>query len=92
MSKPKYIVMGDPPSGLSHSVVDDINSFICIAKNFKKAYEMAMFLGSIKNPDLSYRQALSRYKDDEHVFLNEQGDDTYAEDSGRVLITRVNEY
>ena len=88
MSKPLFYVLGKNFEE-SDSVVNDINRSMCTCRNFKKAYEMALFFGEIKNPDLTYRQALTKYKEDESVYIKEKGT---GEEGNEGLITRINLY
>lgn len=89
MSKPLFFIMGNKLEE-SDSVVNDINNAMATAKTFKKAYEMALFLSDIRNPDLSYRRALNKYKEDECVKIREK--DTSEADGWMAMITRINLY
>lgn len=90
MSKKNFLVMADapPPEGV-YSVVKDVESSVCTARNFKKAYEMACFLGKIAEPNYTYRQALTRFNDAGYVYIGEKGKPEKEEIS---LITTVNHY
>lgn len=89
MSKPLFLIIGNKLEE-GDSVVNSINAGMATAKTFKKAYEMALFLGDIKKPNLSYRRALNAYKGEEHVYLREEG--TAEEEEYSSLITRINLY
>lgn len=92
MSKTVFFVMANPPEKESHSVVEDLNACMCVAKNFKRAYEMALYLGGVKNPDVTYRQALTLYKDQGSVYIGEQGTAREEDDEGLVMISRLKLY
>ena len=85
--------MGEPTANI-YSVVDikqDLNRWMAAAKNFKKAYELALFFGEIKKPNISYRQALTRYKTNGAVFISDMSHEIGdSMEEGIVVISSIN--
>lgn len=58
-SKELYLVIGDnTPPNMEFGRA--IRASTAVATNFRKAYDLALSIGEIKNPNLGYRAALER--------------------------------
>lgn len=88
MAKFTFIIISNKDTE-GHSVVKDLATTMATATTFKKAYATALFLGDIKNPDISYRVALKHFNDKVHVYVRAKGDD---EGVTATLISRIRQY
>lgn len=95
MKGTKIVVLAAPSERDIHSVADikgDLNRWMSLASNFKKAYELALYLGEVKEPNLSYRQALNIFKENEAVMIDEKSSWNGDELEGKVIISKLNLY
>ena len=78
--KTKYLVIsnteGQPLGG-------SVCPFTGVCNNFKKAYEIALFLSSITQPDISYRAALKKMNRDATVTI------TQGDKASTILVTKI---
>ena len=79
MNKEVYIVIGDGEQGQSWE--ESLQKSLGVCKNAKKAYEIALFLGSISKPELGYRKVLET--------LNKKGAVTLKQEKGEQMATIV---
>jgi hypothetical protein len=76
----KYLVISNTDG---QPLGDRICPFTGVCNNFKKAYEIALFLGAITQPDISYRAALKKMNREARVTL------TQGDKSSTILITKT---
>jgi len=60
MKKTKYVVLSDKESSFNWE--ESIISSLGICHTFSKAYEIALFISGITQPDIKYRKALETIK------------------------------
>jgi hypothetical protein len=60
MKRTKYVVLSDKESSLNWE--ESIISSLGICHTFSKAYEIALFISGITQPDIKYRKALETIK------------------------------
>lgn len=63
-----------------------IRATVATASNFRKAYDLALSMGGINDPDLGYRSALERTNRDYALQLGDRGG------SAKVTIALVKKY
>jgi hypothetical protein len=76
----KYLVISNTEG---QPLGDHICSFTGVCNNFKKAYEISLFLSAITSPDISYRAALKKMNRDSSVTI------TQGEKASTILITKT---
>jgi len=80
-----YIIISDAID-INLTFGQQIRSTVVVASNFKKAYDIAISMGDITNPNLGYRAALER-TNGEYAFQLEEKDG-----SKKVTIALIKKY
>lgn len=81
-----YLVVSDVAVNPRLSFGEAIRATTAVASNFKKAYNLALSMGEIPNPDRSYKVALNIVKRDLAVQLSNQSG------PGKVTISRIKKW
>lgn len=80
-----YIIIADTMNP-SQEFGEALSSSMAVTNNFRKAYDLALSLGEIADPDIGYKGALVRCNEDKAVIIhNRLG-------SQRITIVAVKRY